>query len=182
MNIFFLDSDPEICAQYHLDVHVRKMIIESAQLLCSAHHLSGTDPDIIPYKLTHPNHPSAKWVRESTQNYNWLCDLAIALTREYTYRTGKVHKSEAAIRWCIEHKPLLPLKPMTDFAIGFSKIEHSDCVTEDAVQSYRNYYSKCKRGYYRKVKCNLMQQDGTFAKNIYIENKWTNREVPEFMN
>jgi hypothetical protein len=32
MNIFYLDEDPKICAQYHCDKHVVKMIIEYAQL------------------------------------------------------------------------------------------------------------------------------------------------------
>ena len=33
MNIFYLDHDPKICATYHNDKHVVKMIIEYAQLL-----------------------------------------------------------------------------------------------------------------------------------------------------
>lgn len=39
MNIFFLDLDQTVCAQYHVDTHVRKMIVESAQLLATAHRL-----------------------------------------------------------------------------------------------------------------------------------------------
>jgi hypothetical protein len=33
MNIFYLDSDPELAAQMHCDKHVVKMILETAQLL-----------------------------------------------------------------------------------------------------------------------------------------------------
>jgi len=33
MNIFYLDSNPQKCAEYHCDKHVVKMILESAQLL-----------------------------------------------------------------------------------------------------------------------------------------------------
>ena len=36
MNIFILDNDIEQCARYHCDQHVGKMILESAQLLCTA--------------------------------------------------------------------------------------------------------------------------------------------------
>ena len=82
MNIFYLDKDPVICAQYHNDSHCRKMIVESAQLLCTAHRvLDGRQGvrlsknnrnlksymmnDLILenslYKATHQNHPSAKW-------------------------------------------------------------------------------------------------------------------------
>lgn len=39
MNIFFLDKDPKICAQYHCDKHVVKMIVELAQLLSTVHRV-----------------------------------------------------------------------------------------------------------------------------------------------
>ena len=41
MNIFFLSLNPGICAKMHCDAHVRKMILEYAQMLCSAHHVCG---------------------------------------------------------------------------------------------------------------------------------------------
>lgn len=41
MNIFYLDQDPKLCAQYHADKHVIKMILESAQLLCTAIRITG---------------------------------------------------------------------------------------------------------------------------------------------
>jgi hypothetical protein len=50
MNIFYLDKDPETCAQYHCDKHVVKMILETAQLLCATQWLCGTEA---PYRLTH---------------------------------------------------------------------------------------------------------------------------------
>ena len=39
MNIFFLNTDPKVCAQEHLDKHVVKMIVEYAQLMSTAHRL-----------------------------------------------------------------------------------------------------------------------------------------------
>ena len=30
MNIFYLDKEPRLCAQYHVDKHVVKMILETA--------------------------------------------------------------------------------------------------------------------------------------------------------
>ena len=43
MNIFYLDKNPKICAMYHNDKHVVKMILEYAQLLSTAHRvLDGT--------------------------------------------------------------------------------------------------------------------------------------------
>ena len=39
MNIFYLDTNPALCAEYHCDKHVVKMIIEYAQLLSTAHRI-----------------------------------------------------------------------------------------------------------------------------------------------
>ena len=39
MNIFVLDKDPVKAAQYQCDKHVVKMIVESAQMLSTAHRL-----------------------------------------------------------------------------------------------------------------------------------------------
>ena len=38
MNIFYLNESPEISAIEHNDKHCVKMILESAQMLCTAHH------------------------------------------------------------------------------------------------------------------------------------------------
>jgi hypothetical protein len=96
MNIFFLDFDPKQCCVMHTNKHTIKMILEYIQLLCSAHHICGSmNPEFEPpYKLTHKNHPCAKWTRESLSNYKWLVEVTKELCKEYTYRYGKVHKSE----------------------------------------------------------------------------------------
>ena len=153
MNIFFLDVNPRKIAQYHCDKHVVKMILETAQLLCGAHWMVGSEA---PYKLSHKNHPCAKWTRESDENYEYLCEIGLALCEEYTHRYGKVHKSEAIIEWCATNVPLLPrdvgsttpaMAMPEEYKVGYS-----------VVQSYRNYYINDKAG---------------FA-------KWTKREVHEW--
>ena len=39
MNIFVLDKDPVVAAQMQCDKHVVKMIVESAQMLSTAHRI-----------------------------------------------------------------------------------------------------------------------------------------------
>ena len=51
MNIFYLDKCPEKAAQLQYNKHVVKMLLESAQMLCAAHHVLG-NPDDVPYKLS----------------------------------------------------------------------------------------------------------------------------------
>ena len=45
MNVFVLDNDPVIAAQQHCDKHVVKMIIESAQMLSTAHRMIDGKPE-----------------------------------------------------------------------------------------------------------------------------------------
>jgi hypothetical protein len=99
MNIFALDKNPRIAASYHLDKHVPKMIVETAQMLSTAHHIiDGQDAIAGIYKEAHVNHPCSIWARESTENYRWLHDLGMGLIEEYHLRYGnKVHKTESVM-------------------------------------------------------------------------------------
>ena len=76
MNIFFLSENSKVCAKYHCDKHVVKMIVEYAQLLSTAHRASDGYSGDSCYKTTHKNHPSAIWSRESDTNYVWLYDYS----------------------------------------------------------------------------------------------------------
>jgi len=147
MNIFFLDENPKLSAQYHVDKHVVKMILETAQLLCGVHHMTDQvttkyrpSTDQVPYKLSHKNHPCAIWARESLSNYLYLCELGLELGKEYTYRYGKRHKSIDVIEWCIVNKPNIP-------DIGFTKPAMAmpdEFKVDSVVESYRNYYMGAK--------------------------------------
>jgi hypothetical protein len=107
MNIFYLHAIASKAAEYHCDKHVVKMILETAQLLYSAHwELAPTGLPEGAYRKTHVNHPCAIWVRESLSNYRWLADLGYWLCREYRYRYGdKTHKTEAHILWLRANHP-----------------------------------------------------------------------------
>lgn len=85
MNIFYLSPNPTTCAQYHCDKHVVKMILETAQMLCSASKNLGYE---IPcgYRPTHKNHPCTRWMEESAANMEWSIALFKALNKEYEYR------------------------------------------------------------------------------------------------
>ena len=92
MNVFILDENPALAARYHMDVHVVKMVLESAQLLstCFLHFDIVGDKSKV-YKPTHLNHPCSVWLRESFSNVVWLYQLLKELLYEYTYRFGRIH-------------------------------------------------------------------------------------------
>jgi len=137
---------------WYVDKHVVKMILETAQLLCSAMVINNIPS---PYKLTHKNHPSAVWTRQSKENWNWLKILGLEMCKEYTYRYGKIHKCQSIIE-TLECPNMLsndkftePPKCMPDW-----------CKENDTIQSYKNYI------FYEK-------------KHIHT---WTKREKPEWFS
>ena len=94
MNIFHLDKDPKICAEYHCDRHVVKMILETAQMLSTAYRKHCGDDDNL-YKSAYPKHPMTIWVGESVENFNYAHLLGKELGLQYYKRYGRIHKSSA---------------------------------------------------------------------------------------
>jgi len=136
MNIFFLDRDPRLAAQYHYDKHVLKMIVETAQILCGVHHhFKNSQPWM--YKPTHLNHPCSLWARRSTSNYRWLATLGLALCDEYEYRYGKVHKTRAIIE-LLERN--FPKKLPANNLLPPAQAMPDEYMNDDAVIAYRSYY------------------------------------------
>ena len=183
MNIFYLNNDPKLCAEMHLDKHVVKMILEYAQLLSTAHRvLDGTvstrlsksgrkqqyyplagERDNFLYSATHVNHPSAVWVRYSYENYEWLYKLFIALLDEYTHRYGRIHATARLIDAL--HTPPIHIPKGIGFTeptpampneVKVLREVATDRYEIDSIKSYHKYYIHNK---------------------VHIA-KWTKREIP----
>lgn len=134
MNIFILDEDPKVAAQYHCDKHVIKMILETAQLLSTCCRYYGIDYG---YKSTHLNHPCSIWLRQGFQNVLWTYKLGLFLLQEYTKRYNKIHKSsEIIINIPLDDLRKFMENKRTDFVLAMPEQYKS----ENAVISYRNYY------------------------------------------
>jgi hypothetical protein len=141
MNIFYLDKDPYKAASYFYDKHKVKMILESAQMLCTAHHVCG-NPDDVPYRQAHLNHPSTIWARESRPNYFWLYEHMIALGQEYTKRYGKIHATIDKCRFALSFCP--------DGITSEQFTEPPQCMPDEykvpgcSITAYWNYYEQDK--------------------------------------
>ena len=141
MNIFYLSHCPEKAAQYQYNKHVVKMILETAQLLCTAHIILDGEAADVPYKATHKNHPSAVWVRESAENYMWAYEHMIALGKEYTKRYGKTHLTILKCRDVLYTFPK---------AIDYQAfVQPPQCMPDEyksdcSVDAYWNYYENEK--------------------------------------
>lgn len=140
MNIFYLHSDPKLAASYFYDKHKVKMILECAQMLCTAHIALGNED--VPYKKSHLNHPSSVWVRANNENYQWLYNHMLALGEEYTKRYKRTHLT---ITKC---KDILAVAPLNIPTGSFN--EPPQCmpdeykVDNDSVSAYWNYYEQDK--------------------------------------
>ena len=135
MNIFYLSHDPDEAARVQYNKHVVKMILESAQLLCTAHHELGNHD--VPYKATHKNHPSAIWARSNDLAYLWLYEHMIALGREYTRRYGKKHLTiEKCYNTLMDLPPGIPSQEWQQPPQCMPDEYKSEC----SVDAYWNYY------------------------------------------
>lgn len=176
MNIFVLDKNPLIAAQWHNDKHCVKMILESAQLLSTAHRMVDGWPytdrttnnrciqrwrhwdverDRLLLKATHVNHPCNVWVRSHPDHYLWLFELFSALTDEYTRRYGKDHA------YSMKHHPALYFT-LGCVPNGLSTIQTEPCAPPQAmpdaykvtgstwdatVSAYHQYYRGAKAAF-----------------------------------
>ena len=168
MNLFVLDKDPVIAAQLQCDKHVVKMIVESAQMLCTTHrmldgnmkieerYVEGSLParyrkikrwthpdkelDSLFYKAVHMNHPCTKWTMLSACNYEWHYRHFIALCDEYQYRYNRQHSTDALLRSKLKQHPRNILKQgLTLFPLAMKS--NPECMfPDDPVKSYKLYY------------------------------------------
>ena len=187
MNIFILDEDPVQAAQLQCDKHVVKMIVESAQMLSTAHRMldgkivmrpsksgkriikyydlyegaNDLEAEMLYYSAVHHGHPCTKWTMESSENYKWHYQHFVALCDEYTYRYGKIHKTDRLLRgplWALPRN--IEKGFITPFALAMKNFP--DCIyPNDPVKSYKLYYHT------KKEKFPMI---------------WTKREIPEWFD
>lgn len=135
MNIFVLDKNPWKCVKHYCNLHVNKMLLESCQLLCNAFPTGYA-----PYKHTHVNHPCSKWATHSIENFMWLEELAIALSMEYTLRSGKIHKCQQVIDF-IMGEPIADLFDSSGFTCWPQVMPDEFKSSESCIKAYRRYYA-----------------------------------------
>ena len=184
MNIFILSLDPVEAAQLQCDKHVPKMLVESGQMLSTAHRVldgkltrkpsksgktmvkywdlyEGADDleaELLYYKAVHVGHPCTVWSMESDSNYRWHWEHMKALADEYRYRYCKFHKNERELLWKIQSPPRnIPKGPMTPFKLAMKA--NPECMFDDPVKSYRAFYH---------------------TKQYRFKMVWTKRSVPEW--
>lgn len=119
------------------------MILESAQMLCVAHHHYDSKlPNL--YRKTHINHPSTIWVRSSKKHYEWLYNLFRELCDEYKYRYGKTHLTDTKLRKVLKQ---LPNGIPDNGFVNPPQAMPEQYYSNDTVKSYRDYYNGEKHSF-----------------------------------
>lgn len=157
INIFYISTSPQQAAEWMVDRHVVKMILETAQLLSTAHrvldgeeilgksktgrsvkrYILHDERDTIMYQATHINHPSAIWTRTAVENYLWLVEHFYALLDEYKYRYQKTHKC-TDLAYHLQSPPQnLREFDQTEMPCA---MDVKYIIAKDPVVNYQNYY------------------------------------------
>ena len=169
MNIFYLDKDPIKSAKMCCDKHVCKMIIESAQMLCTAHRIldgqeyydktkngrkikrwkyPNNNLESILYKASHVKHPSTVWVMDNIFHYTWLYQHMLALNEEFKlrYNHNKDHMTIQKLKDVLKHTP--KNIPVNKVGSDPTPAMPDECkIPGDVVGSYRKYYIMAKRDF-----------------------------------
>jgi hypothetical protein len=182
MNLFILSTCPIEAAQQQCDKHVPKMIVESGQMLSTTHRMLDGTMEKRPsksgktmvkywrmenkhyettlYNAVHTAHPCTVWSMESSENYKWHYEHFLALCDEYTYRYGKIHKTDRVLRDILSIMPVnIPQKnKLTEFKLAMKA--NPECIAlGDPVKAYQAFY-QTKQDRFKMV--------------------WTKRDVPSW--
>lgn len=98
MNFFFLDRDPVVCARFHGDKHLNKMLVEYAQICSFVWHIVFFDVAELSTEVvregalnvcqiykrgkSHLKHPVVLWAAQSRAHYMAIAQLGLALADE----------------------------------------------------------------------------------------------------
>lgn len=158
MNIFCLSEsyDPIESAMMQCDAHIRKMGIETCQLLSIGFTLDQLSHSDCPRTQTgnprkHFNvaHPCCKWAIETRGNFNWLIEHSSELFRQFNYRYNKTHFTSNFLDWVKKNSYLAEVNSesleLTDFPVTISNDKncrnHLEFDNVPTWFKYRLYYN-----------------------------------------
>ena len=171
MNLFVLDKDYTQAAIYNHDIHVKKICLESVQILQTAYPLNKLE-DAPRTKVGtvrkhgYKNHPLCVWGRKNICNFQWALFHAHALQEEYLYRFGSEHFSNCFVKWAFRNEPELAVAPMTEHPQCFDEYAHL-IKPGNPVQGYRDYYKAAKMSF--------------VMHNKIVPATWTKRNIPQWI-
>jgi hypothetical protein len=142
MNIFVLDENPAKAAQMLCDCHLRKMCVETAQILSGVMLRNGME---LLENMPQPqniNHPVIKAI-DTPEKKNWVWFYFWGLLHEFCYRFGEHHKYVQLTRLYFDE---LITQGIDDNCANLAKCTGDlDVADLDIVTAYRKYYKEVKK-------------------------------------
>lgn len=172
MNIFAVSKHPRKCARALDDIRLNKMILETAQTLCTVINLEEK-AKVTPYRSSHTGNALIKWAHADPHHWSWLYHLGEAYGNEIIHRTGRRHASQLVIQGLTLNWPWLADEPRRDIEF-LNRASHSklglDFTHLPVHEAYRDYLN---------ARWDL--QSVTPRKNgKIVKPKWTNRGAPSW--
>lgn len=149
MNIFAISANPVRCARALDDLRLNKMILECAQLLCTAINLDA-DPTgktkVAAYRSSHIHNRVTQWVVKSNKHRAWVYALGIAYGEEIIYRFGRKHACHLVLEGLTFNYPYLLKYKELDPDVFLNAARHRklglDYTHLPTFKAYRSYLRK----------------------------------------
>ena len=170
MNRFITSDVVDECATDLCDKHLRKMIIEEAQMLSTAIHniapnVHAAISDL--YKPTHAKHPCTVWAGLSSENYRYAYTLFSAMCDEYQRRFRKTHLTDHKLR--VVFRYIVNTTAFEDMFEHQDLTDHPQCMP-DEYKTHESWPVTAYRTYMRDHKAHVMSM------------QWTNTPVPHWFH
>lgn len=180
MNIFAVDRDPVISAKSLCNTHVRKMFLESCNILLFPFKemnfklpVTKTGNEI---RLSHRNHPATLWALSNYTNYLWLLTHTEELRNQCRARYKEKYYTEVYFNFIEENlikaqsNFFTCLGSLTPFARCFGQFKLVLEEVPDTIEAYRKFY-------------NLDKKDFAFWPSAdSIPEWWQDRTNPKFVD
>lgn len=188
MNIFYLSNYPTNAASYLVDKHVRKMLIETCQILSTVQRsllgyrdtipingklrfrqaIRNPDLDRLLMESTHENHPCVQWTKEAYENYGWLANYLRELYSEHMTRFGSESLQETTHELVSKLHINIPLA-----CFPFLTFTQPPCVMPEEFSSFHHLSVVSRYRLYYKSK--LTNNPKT------LPSVWTKKEKPHWL-
>lgn len=188
VNIFLLDNDVKKAAEYHIDIHIAKGILELAWVFYTVRYNLKMQTDAFYLKRRWINNGCVLWTQASYANYNFLFRLASALNNEMRFRNSKKgipyndHKCYEHMHKTYNEENILKVKSffnefeITKAYLAMPSIYH----TENDVLSYRAYYFFYKRYRMPSISWKNRNIPYWYNMNYFKENKFLPKNYYNF--
>jgi len=159
MNIFATSECPTQSALNLDDLRLRKMIIESAQILSTAIYLRTRSLSDLLYRPTHKGHPCVRWAYRSRDNFLWLYRHGLSMAVIHRDISGVEHASEKILHEAHKSWHLFSNQGLTEF---------ENCTT------YKDGYEHVP--IFDKYRLQMIDKWNSDLRSP----KWTRRQIPDW--